>query len=396
MKIPFSPPDITQAEVEAVTKTLTSGWITTGPKTKLFEKNLAEYCKTNRVACLNSATAALELTLRILGIGEGDEVITTAYTYTASASVIAHVGAKIVFADVGKDSFFIDYEALEGLITPRTKAIIAVDIAGVMCDYEKIQEIVSQKSCVFLPVSDLQKKMGRIAIIADAAHSFGAIRHEKISGQAADFTCFSFHAVKNLTTGEGGAVTWKSINDVEDEFLYKQYMLFSLHGQSKDALEKSSINGWEYDIMIPGYKCNMTDICASIGIVQLSRYHKLLQRRHELVAQYSEQLKNAPVTFLKHTGVDFTSSAHLMLVRLTGKNQEQRNRVIQKLAEVGIATNVHYKPLPLHTAYKNMGFCICDFPNSLAMYENQITLPLYSTMTDEQAAYVSKNLIDVI
>ena len=396
MKIPFSPPDITELEINEVVDTLKSGWITTGPKTKLFEKKIAEYCNTSKAVCLNSATAAMEMTLRLLGIGEGDEVITSAYTYSASASVIHHVGAKIVLVDTGKDSFHIDYEQLEKAITERTKAIIPVDIAGVMCDYDKIFETVDRKKDLFNPSNEIQEAIGRIAIIADGAHSFGAMYKDKRSGQVADFTCFSFHAVKNLTTAEGGAVTWKDISGVDNEELYKQFMLLSLHGQSKDALAKTKLGAWEYDIVYPAYKCNMTDIMASLGLAQLKRYPKILERRKQIIETYDKELLSDTIDALKHYGNDYSSSGHLYLLRLLGKDENYRNKVIEKMAEKGIATNVHYKPLPMHTAYKNLGFDIKDYPNAFEMYKNEITLPLHTLLTDEQVEYVIESLKEVI
>jgi len=382
MKIPFSPPDITQAEIDEVVDTLKSGWITTGPKTKQLEKNLSKYIGTSKTVCLNSATAAMEMTLRLLGIGEGDEVITSAYTYSASASVIYHVGAKIVLVDTAKNSFEMDYEKLEQSITKRTKAIIPVDLAGVMCDYDKIYRIVNEKRHLFTPSNELQEKFNRIIVIADAAHSFGATYKGKKSGQVADFTCFSFHAVKNLTTAEGGAVTWKDIDGVDNEEIYKKYMLLSLHGQSKDALEKTKLGTWEYDIVAPYFKCNMTDIMASIGLAQLRRYTDILKRRKQIIERYNEALKDENVQVLNHYTKYSSSSGHLYLVRLLDKNEEYRNKVIKQMAEKGIATNVHYKPLPMLTAYKNLGFNIKDYPNSYEMYKNEITLPLHTLLSD--------------
>ncbi|MBO8162029.1 MAG: DegT/DnrJ/EryC1/StrS family aminotransferase [Thermosipho sp. (in: Bacteria)] len=388
MKVPFSPPDISQLEIDEVVDTLKSGWITTGPKTKLFEKKIAEYCNTSKAVCLNSATAAMEMTLRLLGIGEGDEVITSAYTYSASASVIHHVGAKIVLVDTAKDSFHIDYEQLEEVITEKTKAIIPVDIAGVMCDYDRVFEIANRKKDLFNPSNEIQKAIGRVVVIADAAHSFGAAYKGKQSGEVADFTCFSFHAVKNLTTAEGGAVTWRDIPGIDTEEIYKQFMLLSLHGQSKDALAKTKAGAWEYDIVYPAYKCNMTDIMASLGLAQLQRYPKILERRKQIIQMYDSALLSDKIDALKHYGDDFSSSGHLYLVRLFGRDEEYRNKVIEKMAEKGIATNVHYKPLPMHTAYKNIGFDIKDYPNAFDMYKNEITLPLHTLLTDEQVEYV--------
>lgn len=386
--IKFSPPDITDTEINSVCETLKSGWITTGPKTKLFEKRIAEYCSTSRAVCLNSATACMELALRVLGIGEGDEVITSAYTYTASCSVICHVGAKPVLVDTGVDSFQMDYEALENAITEKTKAIIPVDLAGIMCDYDKIFEIVEKKKYLFKAVNDIQKKMRRIAVVADAAHAFGASRNGKRCGSVADFTAFSFHAVKNLTTAEGGAVTWRDIEGIDNDYIYKQFMLLSLHGQSKDALEKTQKGNWEYDIIYPGFKCNMTDIMASIGLAQLDRYDDILRIRKEIIEIYNEGLKNEDVQVLNQYDDVSNSSGHLYLVRLNGKDEAFRNNLIMRMEDCGIATNVHYKPLPMHTAYRNMGFDIKDYPNSFNMYKNEITLPLHSLLTDEEARYV--------
>lgn len=392
MKISFSPPDITQEEIEEVVDTLKSGWITTGPKTRLFEKQIAGYCNTSKAATMNSATAAMELTLRLLGIGPGDEVITSAYTYSASASVIHHVGAKIVLVDTAKDSFEMDYEKLEQSITEKTKAIIPVDIAGVTCDYDKIFKVVEGKKDLFNPSNDIQKVFNRVIILADAAHSFGAAYKGKQSGEVADFTCFSFHAVKNLTTAEGGAVTWKDIKGFDNEEIYKQFMLLSLHGQSKDALAKTKPGAWEYDIVAPYYKCNMTDIMASLGLVQLRRYPEILKRRKQIIKMYNEGLKEENMQVLKHYNENSSSSGHLYLVRLLGKDEYYRNKVIDKMAEKGIATNVHYKPLPMHTAYKNLGFDIHDYPNAFDMYKNEITLPLHTLLSDEDVEYVVEGL----
>lgn len=387
-EIKFSPPDISDKEIEEVIDTLKSGWITTGPKTKLFEKKIAEYCGTNKAVCLNSNTAGLELILRILGIGQGDEVIVPAYTYTASASVIDHVGAKIVFVDCAKNSYEMDYNTLEQYINQNTKAIIAVDIAGIPADFEKIYEIVNRKKDVFKAKTELQKAIGRIAVIADSAHSFGASRNGKMTGNIADFSSFSFHAVKNLTTAEGGAVTWRHIEGIDDEELYKKFMLWSLHGQNKDALSKSKSGGWEYDIKIPGYKCNMTDIMAAIGLAQFERYPELLKRRKEIIERYNEAFKYMNVQVLEHYAENYISSGHLYLMRFLGLNEEQRNKLIMDLAEKGIPTNVHYKPLPMMTAYKNLGFDIKDYPNAYDMYKNEITLPLHTLLDDEQVDYI--------
>lgn len=389
MNIKFSPPDIREKDIKAVTEVLKSGWITTGPKTKLFEKELAAYCGTSKAAALNSATAALESTLRLLGIGPGDEVITSAYTYTASCSVICHVGAKPVLVDVAPDSYEMDYEKLKNAITEKTKAIIPVDIGGMMCDYNKIFKIANEKSNLFKANNEIQRKFGRIIIVADAAHSFGAERNGIKSGNFADFTCFSFHAVKNMTTGgEGGAVTWKYNKNINDEEIYKQYMLLSLHGQNKDALAKTKVGAWEYDIVCPGYKCNMTDISASIGLSQLARYDEILKRRKQIVKMYDEAFKGENFWKPVHISEESKSSCHLYLLRLNGKNEEERNKCIEKMAKLGVATNVHYKPLPLLTAYKNLGFDISNYPQAYNMYKNEITLPLHTLLTDEEVNYI--------
>ena len=393
MNIPFSPPDITDVEINNVVEVLKSGWITTGPKTKEFEREIAKYCNTNKAICLNSATAGMEMTLRLLGIGEGDEVITSAYTYTASASVIHHVGAKIVLVDTGVDSYQIDYDKLEEAITEKTKAIIPVDLAGVMCDYDRIFEIINRKKALFKANNEIQEAMGRVVVLADGAHSFGASQNGKMSGEVADFTSFSFHAVKNLTTAEGGAVTWRSINGIDDEEIYKRLNCLSLHGQTKDALAKTKIGSWEYDIIEPAYKCNMTDIMAAIGLGQLSRYEDLLNYRKSIINRYDELLKDVEgVEVLKHYDNENISSGHLYLVRLVGKDEAFRNEVITKMAEAGIATNVHYKPLPMLTAYKNLGFKIEDYPNAFDMYKNEITLPLNTLISLDQVEYVVNTL----
>ena len=389
MKIPFSPPDIGEAEIEEVVAALKSGWITTGPKTKELERQVAQFCHTSKAVCLNSATAALELTLHQLGIGPGDEVITCAYTYTASASVVCHVGAKLVLVDCQKDGYQMDYDALEAAITEKTKAVIPVDIAGVICDYDRIFEIVEKKKALFTPSDNkIQQALGRVAVVADAAHAFGARRHGKMCGEIADFTAFSFHAVKNFTTAEGGAVVWRDIDGIDNEEIYKNYMLLALHGQSKDALAKTQLGAWEYDIVMPGYKCNMTDIMAGIGLAQMRRYPKLLMRRCNIIGQYDAVMENLPVQVLQHYGEDFASSGHLYLVRLEGKDEAYRNEFIRKMAELEVATNVHYKPLPMHTAYKKLGFDIKDYPNAYQMYHNEITLPLHTCLSDEEVEYV--------
>lgn len=394
--IPFSPPDITDVEIEEVVRALKSGWITTGPKTKEFEKKIAEYIGVNKAVCLNSATAAMELTLRILGVGPGDEVITSAYTYTASASVIEHVGAKIVLVDTTLDSFEMDYKKLADAITEKTKVIIPVDIAGRMCDYDTIYNIVESKKELFKPNNELQSLFNRVIVMTDAAHAFGAERKGMKCGQVADFTTFSFHAVKNLTTAEGGAVVWRNDLGLDDEWLYKQFMLYSLHGQSKDALAKTQKGAWEYDIIYPAYKCNMTDIMASIGLIQLGRYEGLLQRRKEIIEMYDRELFPLGIQSLQHYGEDFTSSGHLYLARIPGISEKERNEIIVKLAEAGVASNVHYKPLPMFTAYKNLGFDIKDYPNAYKQYVNEITLPLHTLLTEQDVGYVVTELKRVL
>lgn len=392
MNIPFSPPDIGEDEIKEVTEVLRSGWITTGPKTKEFEREIAKFCQTEKAVCLNSQTACAELTLRILGIGPGDEVIVPAYTYTASASVIEHVGATIVMVDSQKDSYEMDYDQVEEAITEKTKAIIPVDIGGVLCDYERIYEIVEKKKDVFHASNEIQKAYGRIIIVADGAHSFGAEKDGKRSGQFADFTNFSFHAVKNLTTAEGGAVTWQNHEGISNEEIYKQYQLLSLHGQSKDALAKNQLGAWEYDIKGAYYKCNMTDIMAGIGLAQLRRYPEILKRRKEIINKYDEAFKQLNVELLDHTN----SSGHLYMVRMLGKNANQRNEIIMRMAEAGIATNVHYKPLPMHTGYKKLGFDFTDYPNSYGLFENEMTLPLHTCLSDEEVDHIIETLIGVL
>lgn len=388
LEIPFSPPDITEEEIREVVDTLKSGWITTGPKTKLFEKQIAEFCHTRKAVCLNSATACMEMALRVLGIGPGDEVVTTAYTYTATASVVCHVGAKLVLVDTGKNSYEMDFEKVEQAVTEKTKAIISVDLAGVIGNYKKLFEIADRKKTIFQPANKIQRQLGRIAILADGAHAFGAQQKGKRCGEIADFTSFSFHAVKNLTTAEGGALVWRDIQGIDNEELYKQFMLLSLHGQSKDALAKTQLGAWEYDIAAPYFKCNMTDIMASLGIAQLRRYPKLLMRRRKIIEKYNEGLKSEEVTVLQHYGEDYSSSGHLYLVRLIGKTREECNEIITKMAERGVAANVHYKPLPMLTAYKNLGFSIEDYPNAYELFSNEITLPLHTKLTDEEVDYV--------
>jgi len=394
--IPFSPPDISDEEIGEVVDALKSGWITTGPKTKQLERNLAEFCHTSKAVCLNSATAAMEMTLRFLGVGPGDEVITSAYTYSASASVIDHVGATIVMLDCGKDSFHIDYDAIADAITEKTKAIIPVDIAGVMADYDRIFEIVESRRHLFKPSNKVQEAFGRVIVLADAAHSVGAQYKGKMSGEVADFTSFSFHAVKNLTTAEGGAVTWKDIDGIDNEEIYHQFMLLSLHGQSKDALAKSKPGLWEYDIVAPWYKCNMTDILAAVGLAQLRRYPSILQRRREIIELYDRLLADADVSILKHYADTYASSGHLYLVRLNGRDESFRNELIMRMAEKGISTNVHYKPLPMHTAYRNLGFDIRNYPNAFDMYRNEITLPLHTLLSNEDVEYVAENFKSIL
>lgn len=390
--IPFSPPDITDLEINEVLKTLKSGWITTGPKTKELERKIANFVGTEKAVCLNSATAAMELTLRILGIGPGDEVITSAYTYTASASVIEHVGAKIVLIDTAPDSFEMDYSKLEDAINEKTKAIISVDIAGKMCDYDTLFNIVERKKSLFKSNNKLQEKFNRVIIMADAAHAFGAERKGRKCGGVADFTCFSFHAVKNLTTAEGGAVVWPNDRDLDNDWLYQQFMLYSLHGQSKDALAKTQKGAWEYDVVYPAYKCNMTDIMASIGLIQLDRYEGLLERRKEIIELYDQELLPLGIKSLQHFDMEYASSGHLYLIRIPGISEEVRNEIIIKMAQAGISCNVHYKPLPMLTAYKKLGFDIKDFPNAFNQYANEITLPLHTLLCDEDVEYVIGNI----
>ena len=393
--IPFSPPDMTEAEVNEVKEAILSGWITTGPRTKELERQIASYVGTERAVCLNSATACMEMALRLLGIGAGDEVIVPAYTYTASASVIDHVGAKIVFIDSQKDSLEMDYEAVESAINEHTKAIIPVDLAGIPCDYDRLYEIVNRKKAVFAPTTDLQQKIGRIAICADAAHAFGASRQGKMVGSIAGFTSFSFHAVKNFTTAEGGALTW-NIPDADNEAIYHQLQLYSLHGQSKDALAKTQLGAWEYDIVGPWYKCNMTDIMAALGLVQMKRYPALLARRREIIERYDQAFKLLGVGVLPHYTAEHLSSGHLYLTRVPGASLEERQAIIVQMAERGIATNVHYKPLPMMTAYKNLGFDIANYPNAYAHFVNEITLPLHTRLTDEEVAYIIEQYTDIL
>jgi hypothetical protein len=392
MRIEFSPPDITQLEIDEVVDTLKSGWITTGPKTKRLEQELSVFTNTDKTVCLNSATAAMELTLRVLGVGAGDEVITCAYTYSASASVIDHVGAKIILVDTNKEDKFMDLEALENAITEKTKVIIPVDLAGMPCKYDEIFEIVERKKALFKPNNKLQEKIGRVVVMADAAHSLGAEYKGKPSGSIADFTCFSFHAVKNFTVAEGGSVTWNRALGLDDDEIYREFQLLSLHGQSKDALSKTKLGSWEYDIVAPNFKCNLTDIASGIGLAQLKRYPDLLKRRFEIVERYNKGFEGTRVKPFVHFEEDKKSCCHLYIVNIEGVSEEERNEIIVKMAEKGIATNVHYKPLPMHTAYKNLGFDIKDYPNAYNNYKSQITLPLHTLLTDEQVDYIIENL----
>lgn len=394
--IPFSPPDITEDEINEVIDTLKSGWITTGPKTKELERRLSEFTTTPKTVCLNSATAALELVLRVLGIGEGDEVIVPAMTYTASCSVIYHVGAKAVIVDIQKDGHKMDYEALENAITEKTKAVIPVDLAGIPCNYDKIFEVVNAKKSLFKANSEYQEKLGRIAVVADGAHALGSVYKGVRVGAVADFTTFSFHAVKNFTTAEGGSVTWKENPNFDDEELYKEFQIYSLHGQTKDALAKTKAGSWEYDIVIPGYKCNMTDIMASIGLVQLDRYSKLLERRVELVEQYNKAFEGTRVVPLIHYADTYKSSGHLYITHIKGATYEQRGEIITKMAERGISCNVHYKPLPLLTAYSNLGFDIKDYPNAYDYFVNEVTLPLHTRLSDEDVKVIVENFKEIV
>lgn len=394
--IEFSPPDITDEEIEEVIRALKSGWITTGPRTKEFERKIAEYIGVKKAVCLNSATAALELSLRFLGVGPGDEVITSAYTYSASAAIIQHVGAKIVLVDTSLNSFEMDYDQVEKSITSKTKAIIPVDIAGVMCDYDRLLKIVENKKPLFMANNERQKSLNRVVILSDSAHSFGAKRKGLKAGQVADITCFSFHAVKNLTTAEGGAVTWTNTFGLTDDQMYNEFMLLSLHGQSKDALSKMKKGSWEYDIVYTGYKCNMTDILAAVGLIQLKRYDALLEERFALINLYEKLLDKSKFEVINHHGNDFRSSGHLMLVRIKSFSEAKRNELIIALAEKGIATNVHYKPLPMFTAYKKLGFNIEDYPNALNMYKNEITLPLHTLLVKEDVEYISAVINELV
>ena len=396
MKIPFSPPDITETEIEQVAEALRSGWITTGPKTKELEREVADLCGTNRAVCLNSQTACAEMTLRLLGIHEGDEVITCAYTYTASASVVCHVGAKLVLIDTQEDSLEMDYNKLAEAITEKTKVIIPVDLGGVPCDYDRIFSIVEEKKKLFYPANKLQEAIGRVIVMADAAHAFGATWHGKTVGSIADFSNFSFHAVKNFTTAEGGAVAWRDIEGIDNEEIYHHYQLLSLHGQSKDALAKTQLGAWEYDIIGPWFKCNMTDVVAGIGLAQMKRYKDLLARRKEIISRYDAAFKLLGIEVLDHYNEEHQSSGHLYITRIPGITLEQRHEIIVKMAEKGVACNVHYKPLPMMTAYKNMGFDIKDYPNAYKRFENEITLPLHTKLTDEEVEYVIEMFLGIV
>jgi len=400
-QVPFSPPDISESEIEEVVKTLHSGWITTGPRTKELERRLAEYCHTRKMVCLSSATAAEELNLRVFGIGPGDEVIVPAYTYTATASAAIHCGASVVFVDSQKGGDTLthapemDYDAVEAAITERTKAVIPVDLGGIMCNYERLYQVVEGKRNLFRPASTMQEMLGRVAVVSDCAHALGASRQGKMAGEASDFASYSFHAVKNFTTAEGGGATW-NIPGADDDALYRLYQLYSLHGQDKDALAKSTQGAWEYDIVGPWYKCNMTDIMAAIGLCQLDRYPELLKRRRELIAAYDEMCDRLGIFHLNHYGTDYSSSGHLYLTRIPGISEKERNEIIAKLAASGIAANVHYKPLPMMTAYHAYGWDIRDFPNAYDYYHNLITLPLHTKLSDEDAAYVTGTYTHIV
>lgn len=397
MKVPFSPPDMTTEEADLVREAILSGWITTGPRVKDFERQIADYCGTETVVCLNSCTAAIEMALRVLGIGPGDEVIVPAYTYTATASPVCHVGATLVMIDSQPDSVEMDYQQMAEAITERTKVVIPADIGGIVCDYDAVLAAVESRRHLFRPSNDLQRAFGRVVVLADSAHAFGSRRNGLAAGAIADFTAFSFHAVKNLTTAEGGALTWRQHDGVENDVLYSQLQLLSLHGQNKDALEKSQSCSWEYDIVTPAYKCNMTDITAAIGLVQLRRYPAMLRRRRELIARYDQAFSRLPIQTLSHyPSPDTASNGHLYMIRLLNRSQEERNELIRQMFERGVACNVHFKPLPMMTAYQRLGFYIKDFPHAYAMFENEVTLPLNTRMTDEQQQYVIDNLIEEI
>lgn len=414
--IPFSPPDMTEQEVAEVREAILSGWITTGPRTKKLEQQISEFVHTDKTVCLNSATASMEMVLHLLGVGPGDEVIVPAYTYTATASVVTHVGAKLVMVDSQKDRVEMDYDQLEKAISEKTKVIVPVDLGGIVADYDRVFDIVERKKTLFHPSNDLQKKFGRIIVSGDCAHSFGANRKGTMAGEIADFSSFSFHAVKNFTTAEGGAMTWhlpfgnevvpmdvdymptvpKKEFETWNELLYRLSQLFSLHGQNKDALAKTKLGAWEYDIIGPWYKCNMTDIMAALGLVQMERYQQLLERRYEIVAKFNEGLKDLPVAVLNHRDANHCSSHHLYLIRLLGKTREETNRVIEQMAERGIATNVHYKPLPMMTAYKALGFDIKNYPNAFHLFENEISFPLHTKLSDEDVDYIISNFVEIV
>lgn len=394
--IPFSPPDITEDEITRVADALRSGWITTGPRTKELERKIATLCHTSRAVCMNSATACMESILRLLGVGPGDEVITTAYTYTATASVVVHVGATLKLIDTKSGSFEMDYDKMEEAITERTKVVIPVDLGGVVCDYTRIFQAVENKRGLFKASNDIQKAIGRVIVLCDAAHALGAMRNRRMAGEIADFTSFSFHAVKNFTTAEGGALTWRDIEGIDNDIIYKQFMLLSLHGQSKDAFAKTQLGAWEYDIVAPMYKCNMTDIMAAIGLAQYDRYPGLLQRRREIIRKYDNAFSSLNVQTLCHYSETSASSGHLYIVRLLNHDSDYRNHIITRMAEEGIACNVHYKPLPLHTAYKNLGFDIEDYPNAYAMYHNAMTLPLHTRLSDEDVDYIIERFTDIL
>lgn len=397
MRIPFSPPDITEEEIQAVCEVLRSGWITTGPKTKAFEEKLEEFCGAHRIVCLSSATSALELNLRMLGVGEGDEIIVPAYTYTASVSPAVHLGATIKFIDCMKDTFEMDYDKMEEAINENTKAVIAVDLGGIVCDYERIYRAVENKKHMFKPASDIQSALGRVAVIADSAHALGAERYGKKTGNIADFSSYSFHAVKNLTTAEGGAITWTSLNGIDDDDIYKKYQMFSLHGQSKDAFEKNTnVGSWEYDVVGAWYKCNMTDVTAALGLKQLERYPSIMERRRKIIEKYDEACDSLGVFHLKHYTDEYKSSGHLYITRIPGITGEQRNEIILEMGKLGVACNVHYKPLPMMTAYKEMGFDIADFPNAYNFFINEVTLPLHTKLSDDDVEYVCKCFKEVV
>ena len=396
MKIQFSPPDMTELEIEEVTEVLRSGWITTGPKTKKLEQQIADYCQVNQSVCLNSQTACAEMALRVLGIGPGDEVLVPAYTYTATASVVCHVGAKLVLVDVQEDSFEMDYDQMESRINKNTKAVIPVDLAGIPCDYDRIFNILERKKSIFHPSNDIQKFIGRIAVCVDSAHAFGAKWHNRMVGSIGDFSSFSFHAVKNFTTAEGGALTWRNFPEISDKEIYQQLQLLSLHGQSKDAFAKTQLGSWEYDIVGPWYKCNMTDIMAGIGLAQMKRYPKLLERRKEIIKRYDAAFSPLGIKILLHYTESYESSGHLYMTRIPWITIRERQDIIEKMAENGIATNVHYKPLPMMTAYRNLGFDMKDYPNTYKMYKNEITLPLHTNLTDDEVEYIIENFCHIL